>query len=216
MAVKVKHTEADLQAAAGILADGLAAMAIEVSAVRQRLLIDYLQLLCKWNRSYNLTAVRDLRQMVTRHLLDSLSLSPLLAGDRLIDVGSGAGLPGLVLALTQPKRRFVLLDSALKRSRFLIQSVHELQLANVRVVRARVEDFKPAQRFDCMISRASLGLDALIAVADRLLASNGVMLSMQGKRPEQTNFHTQRGVIFKQLKVPGLDAQRHVAIYHPA
>ncbi len=207
--------ETDPRAVAGVLADGLAAMALEISAARRQALIEYLQLLHKWNRSYNLTAVRDLREMVTRHLLDSLSLSPWLAGERCIDVGSGAGLPGLVLAITHPHRRFVLLDSALKRARFLIQSVHELHLDNVEVVRARVEDFTPARPFDCMISRASLGLDALIAAADRLLVSHGVMLAMQGKRPEQASAYEQRGVSFKQLQVPGLDAQRHVAIYHP-
>lgn len=213
--MKVTPPETDPRAVAGMLADGLAAMALEVSAARRQALIEYLQLLHKWNRSYNLTAVRDLREMVTRHLLDSLSLSPWLAGERIIDIGSGAGLPGLVLAITHPHRRFVLLDSALKRTRFLIQSVHELQLANVQVVRARVEDFEPAQPFDCMISRASLGLDALIAVADRLLLSSGVMLSMQGKCPEPSSASVQRGVSFKPLRVPGLDAQRHVAIYHP-
>ncbi len=205
----------DLQALAGLLREGLAAMALEVSAAQQQLLIAYLGLLHKWNRSYNLTAVRDPEQMVTRHLLDSLSLSSLLVGQRLIDVGSGAGLPGLVLAITHPHLQVVLLDSALKRTRFLIQAGHELGLANVQVERARIEDFKPELRFDCMVSRASLGLDELMAVAGTVLKSDGLMLSMQGRCLENSNAYEQRGVKFKTLWVPGLDAQRHVALYYP-
>ncbi len=200
---------------AELLAAGLADMALELPLPRRQQLIDYLYLLHRWNRIYNLTAVRELDAMVTRHLLDCLSLLPLLAGVRLIDVGSGAGLPGLVLAIAQPQLQVVLLDSALKRTRFLIQAAHELELVNVRVERARVEDFKPAQRFDCMVSRASLGLDELISAADALLAADGLLLSMQGKLPCQSNSFTKRGVIFKPLRVPGLGAQRHVAIYHP-
>ena len=197
-----------------LLADGLNDMSLEISADRQQQLISYLGLLHKWNRSYNLTAVRDPEQMVSRHLLDSLSLSPLLTGPRIIDVGSGAGLPGLILAITHPNLQWVLLDSALKRTRFLIQAVHELELANVQVERARIEDFKAEQEFDCMVARASLGLDALIDVADRVLKHNGLMLAMQGKSPVDASAYVQRGVEFKPLRVPGVDAQRHVAIYH--
>lgn len=197
-----------------LLAEGLNDMSLEVSVDHQQRLLSYLGLLHKWNRSYNLTAVRDPEHMVSRHLLDSLSLSPLLRGPRIIDVGSGAGLPGLVLAITHPHLHWVLLDSALKRTRFLIQAVHELELTNVHVERARIEDYKAEQQFDCMVARASLGLDELITVADRVLKSNALMLAMQGKFPEDASAYLKRGVEFKPLRVPGIDAQRHVAIYH--
>ena len=197
-----------------LLADGLDDMSLEISADRQQQLLSYLGLLHKWNRSYNLTAVRDPEQMVSRHLLDSLSLSPLLKGPRILDVGSGAGLPGLILAITHPNLQWVLLDSALKRTRFLIQAVHELGLGNVQVERARIENFKSEREFNCMVSRASLGLDALIEVAGRVLKRNGLMLAMQGKSPEDSSTYAQRGVEFKPLRVSGIDAQRHVAIYH--
>lgn len=197
-----------------LLAEGLAAMDLKLNATRQQTLLNYLQLLEKWNHGYNLTAVRDLQQMVTRHLLDSLSIAPLLVGERCIDMGSGAGLPGLVLAVVQPERNFVLLDSALKRTRFLLQAAHELELANVRIERVRVEDFKPESLFDCMVSRASLALDDLITAADRLLLKGGVLLAMQGKLPRQACIYTRRGVVFEALRVPGIEAQRHVAVYY--
>lgn len=196
------------------MAEGLAALEIDVDSGRRQRLIDYLRLLHKWNRAYNLTAVRDPLEMIPRHLLDSLSLLPLLNGERIIDVGSGAGLPGLVLAIADPRRQFVLLDSALKRTRFLTQAVHELQLANVRVERARVEELSADRDFDCMLSRASLELDALLAAAARLLKPGGVLLSMQGKLPAGACAHVRRGVVFERLRIPGLDAERHVAVYH--
>lgn len=204
----------DLRTAGEILGAGLAAMDLEFSVHQQRQLLNYLELLHKWNHSYNLTAVRDLQQMVARHLLDCLSLSPLLAGVHVLDIGSGAGLPGLVLAITEPCRHFVLLDSALKRTRFLNQAVHELQLTNVRVERARAENFKPARKFDCMVSRAALAFDDLIKVADSLLDKGAVLLAMQGRLPAQACDYTRRGVVFERLRVPGMDAHRHVAIYH--
>jgi len=127
--------------------------------------------------------------------------------------GSGAGLPGLVLAIADPRRHFLLLDSALKRTRFLIQADHELQLENVRIERGRVEYFEPAAPYDGMVSRASLALGELISTADRLLISGGRLLAMQGRLPANACVLARRGVVFERLRVPGIEGHRHVAIY---
>jgi len=206
--------EIESRAPEEILGEGLKSMQLQVSAEQRQLLMEFVQLLAKWNKSYNLTAVRDLRQMVVRHVLDSLSICALLVGARILDVGSGAGLPGLVLAITEPDRHFVLLDSALKRTRFLHQAAYELGLGNVEIERQRIENFRPQIAFDCMLSRASFPLQSLLDTSHVLLRKDGVLLSMQGKIPEQACTFTRQGVVFEQLTVPGIDAQRHVAIYH--
>jgi len=212
--VTVQGSDYDSRAPEEVLGEGLKSMGLQVSVAQRQLLMEFLQLLAKWNQSYNLTAVRDLRQMVVRHVLDSLSISALLVGTRILDVGSGAGLPGLVLAITQPDRHFVLLDSALKRTRFLHQAAYELGLKNVEIERQRIEKFTPQTSFDCMLSRASFPLQSLLDASRGLLCKDGVLLAMQGKLPEQACTFTRQGVVFEQLTVAGMDAHRHVAIYH--
>ena len=147
---------------------------------QQFLLLDYLDLLLRWNRSYNLTAVRDPLQGVTRHLLDSLSIAPFLVGERFIDVGTGAGLPGVPLAVLYPQREFHLLDSNGKKTRFLFQVKTALGLDNMVVHQARLETFSAGRPFDAVLSRAFASLGDMFRDCHHLLAPQGVCLAMKG------------------------------------
>lgn len=188
-------------------------MGLPLSTVMQEKLLAYVGLLAKWNRVYNLTAVRDPAEMVTRHLLDSLSVAPYLRGSRVLDVGSGAGLPGIPLALAKPEWEFVLLDSNRKKTRFITQSCIELGLANVRVESCRIEDYIPEVLFDSVISRAFSELSAMLAATGRLCKPEGVMLAMKGEYPGAELASVPPGFVVQGvevLQVPRLDAQRHV------
>ena len=144
----------------------------------------YLELLIKWNKAYNLTAVRDPAQMVTRHLLDSLAVLPYINGSHVIDVGSGAGLPGIPLALMCPERQFTLLDSNNKKTRFMTQAVIELGLKNVVVKHCRVEQLAEPP-FDTVISRAFATIADMLTVAGHLAGTDGKYLAMKGVFPEE-------------------------------
>ncbi|MCC8986655.1 MAG: 16S rRNA (guanine(527)-N(7))-methyltransferase RsmG [Candidatus Contendobacter sp.] len=184
-----------------------------------RRLTNYLTLLERWNRAYNLTAVRDPAAMVVRHLLDSLSILPWLQGPKVLDVGSGAGLPGLPLAITRPDCAFCLLDSNGKRTRFLIQAVAELQLPNVSVIRSRVEDYQPATRFNSVVSRAFATLADMAANAGRLCAPDGRLLAMKGVFPDDELARLPPGYVVVgvyPLHVPHLEAERHLVHLAPA
>lgn len=188
-------------------------MGLPLSTAVQEKLLAYVGLLAKWNRVYNLTAVRDPAEMVTRHLLDSLSVAPYLRGSRVLDVGSGAGLPGIPLALAKPEWEFVLLDSNRKKTRFITQSCIELGLTNVRVESARIEDYTPKVLFDSVISRAFSELSAMLAATGRLCQPEGIMLAMKGEYPGAELASVPPGFVVQGvevLQVPGLDAQRHV------
>lgn len=161
------------------LAAGLTAQGIALDAAQQQRLIDYLLLLHKWNRAYNLTAVRDAAEMVSRQLLDSLAILPYLEGPRVLDVGTGAGLPGIPLAIARPDLGFTLLDSNGKKVRFVRQAVMELGLANVRVEQQRVEQYRPDARFDTITSRAFAELREFVALTRHLLAPGGQWLAMK-------------------------------------
>jgi len=130
------------------LQDGVHALGLALAPAAQEKLIAYIELLAKWNQAYNLTAVRDPEQMIARHLLDSLAILPWVRGPRVLDIGSGAGLPGIPLALARPELQFVLLDSNAKKTRFITQALAELGLENVEVVHSRVEKYQPAVPFD--------------------------------------------------------------------
>jgi 16S rRNA (guanine527-N7)-methyltransferase len=177
-------------------------------------LLKYLGELVLWNKAYNLTAVRDPAEMVTRHLLDSLAILPHVEG-RTCDVGSGAGLPGIPLALANPALHVTLLDSGGKKARFLRHVQRTLPLGNVEVVEARAEKFQPPARFDSVISRAFGALAEFLAATAHLGAERGRWLAMKGKldRKELASvppaFRIEREV---QLKVPGLDEERHLII----
>jgi len=176
----------------------------------------YIDLLDKWNQAYSLTAVRDPQQMATRHLLDSLSVIPYLNGPHVIDVGSGAGLPGIPLAITQEDKHFVLLDSQLKKTRFLTQVATALGLQNVEVVRERVEQYSPVQPFDTVISRAFSSVRDFIRSAGPLCAPTGRLLAMKGAEAEVhpdeiiNNFKV---TAIETLIIPHLNARRQLVCF---
>jgi 16S rRNA (guanine527-N7)-methyltransferase len=179
----------------------------------------YLDLLQKWNRSFNLTAVREREAMVTHHLLDSLAIAPYVAGPRVLDLGAGAGLPGIPLALVLPELQFVLLDSNRKKTRFLVQAVAELGLANVEVVAARAEDYRPGTAFDTITARALAEIPQMITWSAPLLRAGGRYLFMKGVFPREELASLPAGFRLEEvvrLRVPGLSAQRHLAIIRPA
>lgn len=198
-------------ATADELARGIAELGLAVDSEQRRRLLAFVDLICKWSRAYNLTAVRDPELMVSRHLLDSLSIAPYLHGDRLLDVGTGAGLPGIPLAIAFPARQVVLLDSNGKKTRFCIHAAAELGLSNVAVEQARVEDYRPARAFDTVMSRAFAGLAAFAAAAGHLLAPDGLLLAMQGRTPAEPAAPVGfRVAAVAPVTVPGLLAERHV------
>lgn len=179
----------------------------------------YLALLERWNRAYNLTAVRDPGAMVVRHLLDSLSILPWIEGSHVLDVGSGAGLPGIPLAIVQPGLRLCLLDSNGKRTRFLSQAASELHLTNIEVVRSRVEDYRPATPFNSVVSRAFATLADLLASAGHLCAPDGRLLAMKGVFPDDELAHLPADYVLAgvyPLHVPNLEAERHLVHLAPA
>ncbi len=202
------------------LADGIRRLGAAVPPDAPARLAAYLRLLAQWNRAYNLTAVRGLDAMVVRHALDSLSVLPWLPGDggRLIDVGSGAGLPGIPLAIARPGLRVTLLDSAGKRVRFMRQAVLELTLANVEVVQSRVEDYRPPQPFAAVVSRAFASLADMAASAGHLCTPGGRLLAMKGQRPDDEIAALPPGFAVlgvHALAVPGLAAERHLVEIAP-
>jgi len=176
-------------------------------------LLDYLDLLARWNKTYNLTAVRDPGQMVTRHLLDSLAVAPWLRGERFLDVGSGAGLPGVPLAIIHPQYELHLLDSSGKKARFLFQVKTALCLDNIVVHRARVESFRVTLPFDAVLSRAFASLLDMTAACRHLLAPGGRLLAMKGAYPATELADLRQSyseVVVHPLVVPGLAEQRHL------
>lgn len=168
----------------------------------------------RWNRVYNLTAVRDLETMVVRHLFDSLAIGPWLRGPRILDVGSGAGLPGIPLAIAYPALHFYLLDSNGKRTRFMTQMVAELELTNVRVIRARIEAYRADQPFTTITARAFAAPQRLLVLARRLCAAEGQVLAMQSNAAAEAP-PGWRLVADRHLEVPGLQAARRLLQYAP-
>lgn len=194
---------------------GARALGIELPAVARDKLLAYLRLLEKWNRSYNLTAIRGLEEMVPRHLLDSLAVLPYVAGPRVLDIGSGAGLPGIPLACARPELLFTLLDSNAKKTRFLNQAVAELALANVSVVNARVEQFRPPEQFVTLLARAWTAIPDMLIRCRHLLAQGVRLLAMKGAYPKEELAAVPEEAYtwqVQRLTVPGLDAERHLVI----
>ncbi|MEX2474066.1 16S rRNA (guanine(527)-N(7))-methyltransferase RsmG [Marinobacter sp.] len=197
----------------GQLQDGLAAMKLPLNSDQQQRLLAFLTLLNKWNRAYNLTAVRDEREMVSRQLLDSLSILPWVTTAQLLDVGAGGGLPGIPLAIALPDTRFTLLDSNGKKTRFLQQCVLELGLNNVEVIHGRAEDCTPDEPYTQISSRAFTALDNLVNWCGGLLANSGEFLAMKGQYPDDEVAALPAGwqVTFSErLGVPGADGERHL------
>lgn len=175
-------------------------------------LLTYLTLLDKWNRAYNLTSVRDTPAMVKRHLLDSLAILPFLQGARIIDVGSGAGLPGIPLAISQPHCQFVLLDSNGKKTRFLEEVKRQLGLNNVEIVQNRVENYRPSTAFDTVVSRAFSDLAQMLHWTGHLTAENGIWLAMKGRHPETELAMIHQSYQVHHYPVPGLEEERCAVI----
>ena len=195
------------------LEKGLTALELSLLPGQLEQLLDYLALLVKWNRAYNLTAVRDPQQMVTRHLLDSLAVLPHLGPGRMLDVGSGAGLPGIPTAIAEPQRPVVLLDSNGKKTRFLTQAVAELGLENASVVHSRLEQYRPDGLFDVVISRAFASLADMLEGARHLIAPGGRFVAMKGAYPVAELDAVPEGFEIlgvEALEVPGLGAERHL------
>jgi len=192
---------------------GLSALGIALDDRAIARLLDYVDLLERWNAAYNLTAVRDPSEMVTRHLVDSLAILPYVSGATLADLGSGAGLPGIPLAIAVPARETLLVDSNGKKARFLREAVRRLDLEHVRVAESRVEDV--AGTFECITARAFASLADMLGWGGHLLAPGGVWLAMKGRVDAAeldavpAGFRVERIVA---LNVPGLDAERHLVI----
>ncbi|MCW8886327.1 MAG: 16S rRNA (guanine(527)-N(7))-methyltransferase RsmG [Motiliproteus sp.] len=201
------------------LVNGLAHMPLQLADEQVEKLLGYLSLLHKWNRAYNLTSVRDPIQMVERHLLDSLSIGPYLDSSRIIDVGTGPGLPGIPLSILFPEKSFTLLDSNGKRSRFLQQVKIELALTNIHIFHGRVEQHQSDQGYPEVISRAFASLQDMLTWSDCVCADGGRFLAMKGQYPEQELAQLPQGfklVNGHRLEVPGSDAERHLIIIERA
>ncbi len=204
------------------LDEGLAALAVRLPPRARDSLAAYVALLAKWNRTYNLTAIREPERMVTHHVLDSLAVLPQLPsreGLRVLDVGSGGGVPGIPLAIAQPGWSIVLLDGNHKKGAFLQQAVIELGLRNAQAVVARVEAYRPDAPFDVVISRAFSDLATFVECGARHLAPRGQLVAMKGVFPDEEIANLPAGirvVASPALAVPGLDAERHLVIMERA
>jgi 16S rRNA (guanine527-N7)-methyltransferase len=181
----------------------------------QQKLVHYIQLIARWNKTFNLTAIRDVEEMVSKHLLDSLVVQPFVEGKTVLDVGSGAGLPGIPLAITSPEKRFVLIDSNGKKTRFLIQAKIDLKLDNVEVIHQRVEDYRPVADghriyFDVITARAYATTDDILRSTAHLQGDCTSILVMQGKLDQRIESDQYQLIESHVLDVYGLDAERHL------
>jgi 16S rRNA (guanine527-N7)-methyltransferase len=197
-----------------ILADGIKDLKLDLTQTQHEQLLDYLALLFKWNKVYNLTSVRDPMQMMTHHLLDSLAAVPAFeAAQNVLDVGAGGGLPGMVLAIARPAMKVAMIDTVHKKTAFLTQVKAELELANVTVYTMRVEQLSVPQKFDVITSRAFADLSDFVNWSGHLLADGGQFIALKGTAPpeEQERLPKEWKVTkLEPLRVPGLDAERHL------
>jgi 16S rRNA (guanine527-N7)-methyltransferase len=194
---------------------GLPRLNIELSDHQIETLVEFLALLVKWNRTYRLTAVTDPDEMVSRHLLDSLSVLPFIVGPRVLDVGSGAGLPGIPLAVARAEWEFTLLDSNGKKTRFMTHAAGRLGLDNVRIARARVEDYADEIGFDTVISRAFSSLADFVQRAGHLCSERGCLLAMKGRLHDEEMATVPAGwgiSTTTRLSVPGVKGRRHLVV----
>ncbi len=196
------------------LREALREMNVSLDDGQETRLLDYLALIGKWNRTYNLTAIHEPERMLTHHLLDSLAILNQISDAPLLDVGSGAGLPGIPLAIARPGLSVTLLDSSQKRCGFMRQALIELSLRNVQVVHARSEEYRPDAKFGQIVSRAFSDLSEFARVSRHLLADGGVWLAMKGLFPNDEVAQLQGARVSRdvRLHVPGLDAERHLII----
>ncbi len=209
----------DRDTVASRLTLALGSMGMQVDRRQQTRLLELIALLLHWNRAFNLTAVRDPVRMVPHHLLDSLVLEPFIEGKNILDVGTGAGFPGLPLAIVQPKRNFVLLDSNGKKVRFVRQAVMELGLRNVQVVQVRIESYQCEEKFDTITARALASLSDMLNMVRPLLSSTGKLLAAKGPRADKELRELDpppARVELHRLKVPQLGKERVLVELHPS
>lgn len=199
------------------LRGGVRLLGLTMAEEQERLLLQFLRLLVKWNQAYNLTAVRDPREMVARHLLDSLSVLPHLSGRRCLDMGTGPGLPGIPLAVMRPDMDFVLLDSNGKKLRFVRQVVLELGLNNVEPVHARVEAYRPERGFDMLIARAFTALPGMLDLTEGLRGERTILLAMKGRLPTEELTAFEEGKDYQVILVGGdFEGKERCLIRFPA
>lgn len=191
-----------------ILVSGVASLNLNVTDHQVEQLLDFIKLIEKWNKAYNLTAIRNREEMARLHILDSLAIVPHVEGRRVIDIGTGAGLPGIPLAICLPEISFTLLDSNAKKTRFVQQVVLELKLKNVDVIHSRVEDYHPEPGYDAVLTRAFASLPDIVKLTAHLLTRDGVLLAMKGQNPdaELADITAKKSVI--SVSVPGSDVER--------
>ncbi len=189
------------------LLTGLEALDISIDDQQVTQLLAFVQLLEKWNKAYNLTAIRNKEAMIGLHILDSLAVAPYVQGPRIIDIGTGAGLPGIPLAIYYPSMHFTLLDSNAKKTRFVQQAILELGLKNVTVCHIRVEQYQPEFNFDTVITRAFASLPDIIELTTRLLSEQGILLAMKGQATDIPELDGAQTTIIP-IHVPDVDAER--------
>ncbi len=193
--------------------DGVVELGLDPAILPIENYVAYLDELIRWNKAYNLTAIRDFDTMVSHHILDSLAISPFIEGTRCLDVGSGAGLPGMVLAMADPKLNWVLLDSNVKKTRFLNHISQLFKLLNVEIHHGRVEEHQPGDLYDVVVSRAFSDLGAFVHKTDHLVAANGKRLAMKGSLDE-VEFAGVKNLPHEilRLEVPGVKSERNLVI----
>jgi 16S rRNA (guanine527-N7)-methyltransferase len=202
-----------------VLVTGAAELGVDLSASQLDLLLRLVDALEKGNAAFNLTAIRDRLGMLQKHILDSLTLQPYLCGERIADVGTGAGYPGLPLAVMNPTRRFTLIEGTGKKARFVTETSNELKLDNVDVIHERAEKYRPLRLYDCVIARALASLSDFTAYAGHLCAPTGRLFAMKGKRPDIEIAAVPKAfrvVAVHRVRVPGLDDERHIVELCPA
>ena len=196
-----------------MLADGAQALGVALTPPQAAALLRHLDLMDEWGARMNLTAIRDRSQQLTKHVLDSLSVRPWLRGERIADLGSGAGFPGIPLAIVEPERHFALIESTGKKCDFLRHVAGELALANVEVVQSRAESFRPPVRFGTVVARAVGPIADLVRRGGHLVTGGGRLLAMKGRLPEAelaARFSGWKVAGVHRLTVPGLDEERHL------
>ncbi|MGK0249121.1 MAG: 16S rRNA (guanine527-N7)-methyltransferase [Oleispira sp.] len=201
------------------ISSGATQIGVSLSDQQLELLVQYLELFIKWNKAYNLSAIRDPEQMIPLHLLDSLIVHAYIqTANNIIDVGTGPGLPGVVLAIMNPEKKFTLLDSNGKKTRFLFQAKLALKLDNVTIVNERVEAYQPEQGFDMIISRAFASITDMTYWCKHLLAEKGIFLAMKGQYPTEefaAVADKYKLIESHKLNVPGVDGERHLLAFKP-
>ena len=196
-----------MEACRKILISGLESLKLPLSEDKVEQLLDFIKLIDKWNKAYNLTAIRNREDMVRLHLLDSLAIAPFIEGKRVIDIGTGAGLPGIPLAIYLPETEFVLLDSNAKKTRFVQQAILELKLKNASVCHNRAEQYHPEKNFDYVITRAFAGLSDIVKLTSHLLSKDGVLLAMKGQAPDLHKLGPVTTTLIP-VSIPGMTAER--------